>query len=116
MHTHAPSLGAENEEKVETTHPVAHLHARVEGPVHLGLDIHHLSNTEEGKVRDEPPRGTKRENRGLRYLWGLCRGELAKKCYSVQSIFTSMMLPKQVGKTVLAPHFTGGEAEAREVA
>lgn len=97
-----PSLGAENEEKVETTHPVAHLHVRVEGPVHLGLDIHHLSNTEEGKARDEPPRGTKRENRGSVYYGVLPRGT-SQKCYSVQSLFTSMMLPKQVGKTVLAP-------------
>jgi hypothetical protein len=72
MSTCALRLGAENKEKVETTHPVAHLHARVEGSVHLGLDIHNLSNTAEGKARDEPSRGTKREKRGLRYLWGLC--------------------------------------------
>ena len=68
------------------------------------------------KQEIQPSRGTDGENRGLRYLWGLCRGELAKKLYGVQSIFTSMMLPKQVCKTVLAPHFTGGEAEARGVA
>lgn len=36
-----------------------HLHAGVEGPVHLGLDIHHLADTEERKAGGKPSRGTK---------------------------------------------------------
>lgn len=38
-----------------------HLHAGVEGPVHLGLDIHHLTDTEERKAGGKPSRGTKGE-------------------------------------------------------
>jgi hypothetical protein len=38
-----------------------HLHAGVEGPVHLGLDIHHLADTEERKAGGKPSRGTKGE-------------------------------------------------------
>lgn len=98
MSVGAPGLGAENEDEVEnppSTHlppgsaRPTHLHAGVEGPVHLGLDIHHLSNTGREKREVSLPKGTEGGSRGPRYMWGISCEELAGKCHSLQSIFTS---------------------------
>lgn len=69
-----PRLGAENGEEVEnpppgSLHPT-HLHARVEGSVHLGLDIHHLSDTGERKAGGEPSRGDREGEEGPQILAG----------------------------------------------
>ena len=75
-----PGLGAESGEEVGSppstlSSPVnacpAYLHAGVEGPVHLGLDIHHLSNAGREKQEVSLPQGTEGRNGGPRYLQGL---------------------------------------------
>ena len=74
-----------------------HLHAGVEGPVHLGLDIHHLADTGERKSGGETSRGNEEEGRGLRHpapqRWG--GGVTDRSTGDSQNTFTSAMPPSQ---------------------
>lgn len=105
----APRLGAENKEKVETTHPVAHLHAGVEGPVHLGLDIHHLSNTEEGKARDSAIQRDRWREQGPQILVGpLPRGTGQKTLWRTEHIHIYDATKASLQDSVSTPFYRWG--------
>lgn len=124
----APGLGTENGEEIENppnTHSPqgsarpTHLHAGVESPVHLGLDIHHLSNTGKEKQEVSLPEGMEGGSRGPRYLWASAEGNWQEnvRAYRVQPESTvSPEASQQTGNIVLTPLLQQGQLRVREVA